>query len=44
MQILMDMYIGQPHLEKINKVVNIEPSQLHIVKQANLMVVIFISW
>ena len=37
MQTLMDMYIGQPHLEKINKVANIEPSQLHFVKKANLI-------
>ena len=35
MQTLMDMYIGQPHLEKIYKVANIEPSQLHFVKKAN---------
>ena len=43
MQTLMDVYINQPHLEKINKVAYLEPSQPHIVNQANLTVVIFIS-
>ena len=44
MQTLMDVYIGQPHLENISKVAYLEPSQLHIVKQARLTFVIFISW
>ena len=36
MPTLIDVYIGQPHLEKNNKVAYIEPSKLHIVINTNL--------
>ena len=35
-QTLMDVYIGQPHLDKNYKVSYLKPSKLHIVKKANL--------